>query len=350
MKIAALFDDRAWGQQQQDMLLDALASGLVDSFGSTNVRFFPPTKPQFLGAPAYATTWPFWLGFGCLQGKPLATFPLDKADAYLINVRWPLESVRDGLQTEAEQREMLKQIDPAKTVLIDSSDSPSFGRMHDASLCLNTEPIYYCHRPNPEKGTWKGSAINRMQVHIGVPLQHIARMLANRDTYPCNEISVHCALSDNSQLRRDVMDALMGSDLPNTRLRWGSGSGHEIKGSSDPVAPPYYYAELSKSRVAVSCRGGSVDCLRQSEILACGALLVTDGDSGWIGDDGKPSLKHGGNCLMYDAPQTCINECRWAIEHQQEAAEIARAGQRLYFDSESPAHVAEKMIRKSRLE
>lgn len=351
MKVACLFADRAFERKGQDMLLDSMFAGCVNAFGSTNVRHFPDDHPQFLGRDDFMTDWPFWLGAGCLRGKPRATFPLDKADVYLVNVRWILNAVEDGLFTEDAQRELIKQVDPAKTILIDSSDSPSWLRIVTATQMLDgsTTPGTFpacAHRPGIVNDTAVGDeealevavrVIRRSRtVHISVPLQHIHRAMAKSN----HGYAVFAALNDNGSYRRAIMHAL---DAETMGLHWGSGSGYEIPGTRPPIEQSKYYSTIRWSLACVAARGAGIDCLRETEILALGSLLITQ-DPGW-----GYGLKSGENCLIYETPDQCVEHCRWSIEHPRTAREIAREGQRLYMEHASPEQQVVRLIRKAGL-
>ena len=351
MKIACLFADRAFDKMGQDMLFDGMFAGLVNAFGSTNVRHFPDGHPQFLGHEDYLQEWPFWLGAGCLRGKPLATFPLDEADAILVNVRWILNAVEDGIDLDV-YNDLSDCIDPNKVILIDSSDTPSYQRLLTCKAILGGHIPLFAHRPGIVNdsplthGDVQWALGRRLAtVHISVPYQHVMRMMAKWLPDPYEVVldrNVTCALNDNGVYRRAIVEAI-SDQFTQSRIMWGSASKYFIDGTMPLLSPPAYYHQIQNSRVVVAARGAGVDCLRETEICCLGSLLVTQ-DPGW-----GYGLFTGVHCLMYETPETCVAQCHWAIDNPGKAREIAREGQRLYFEQASPERQVYRLLEKAGL-
>ena len=324
------------GLHNQDMLSATLLRGFIDAFGSTNVVELW-CHGQYRGDKKFLCEWPVFLASTAYYGRPESANADGPYDAYVVNIRFLTNAVSSGLCSEHEHKAILSSVDPARTILFDGSDDPS-SRDDYTDFFGGQSPRMLVRRPS----SIAGGFLLSMDCHISVPIEHIWRMKSLYAGPAPWKPTIFAGWNDNNVFRRELMAAIAASNLPNKELWWGSASKFPINGTTGPKGPPLYYHTMSNAKISISCRGGNRDCLRTSEILACGSLLVTD-DPGW------ESLVDGENCLMFSTPEECIAKCWWALDNPEKAAEIAAAGHRLYLEQESPSHQAVRILRKAGL-
>lgn len=342
MKIICLFADRHG--PQQDLLLDGLIYGLARTFGSANVTDVFH-KPQYkLADPEFHGEWPFNVGSTSWYAKPeyvhrieslVGTDAIDEADAIVLNIRFLQHAVREGVCDQELFRSLCNRIDPQKTIMIDSSDSPIDWRgnpfVEDA---INGPPALFCCRP--------GAECNH-RLLISVPIEHIWRV---RSTFPrVNRNSrVVAILNDNGPTRRAIMERLVQhrSKRDGMLLCWGSGSGYTIEGTEGPIPPASYYEAIARADVCVAARGAGIDTLRQSEAMAIGACLITD-------DFGCDAARHDEHVLYYDTPDQAVEQVERALSNDYNRLRIAMNGKRFYLDKLCPEQQALGMVRKAGL-
>lgn len=347
MRILFLGDWKRDDASAQDMLDASLRWGLARAFGSVNVcDVFRHT--QFRGADWAMRDWPVFLGSTIWYGQPDGTPGWIAGElenrAWLSGFVSGFDAAFVSVQFMSGKNHLagacLSGIRDSRipSVVFDGSDCPT--SRDDWREFLGDCVRLICRRPCDVLGGFVPSMI----VHISVPLEHIWRMQAMADVYPCRKIFLHASMSDNHPFRRELMARLASSNIPDRVLRWGSATGHAIEGTEGPIAPPYYLKEIESATVCVAARGGNQDTLRQTEILALGSLLLTD-DRGVAIE----TLKDSENCLMYESTQDCLDKLWWVRDHPEDAKRIAANGKRLYLEYESPSQQAVRIMRKANL-
>jgi hypothetical protein len=85
-------------------------------------------------------------------------------------------------------------------------------------------------------------------------------------------------------------------------------------------------SELARHAVGFNLHGGVAGAyaanVRMFEVTGAGSLLVTDAKRNM-----EELYVPGKEVLTYESPGDCVSKLKWAIDHPDEAADIARAGQ-----------------------
>lgn len=327
MKVLYIADDRRDGPGLQDMFSQTLLYGLARSLGTMNVDDWF-RHWQYRGAPYALQDWPVFLGSLSYYGKPEnQRIPIDKFDVQVINVRFLSEEVIiHQLCSRHEHRQILDQLDTQKLILTNSTDDP-------AGVSPTRPYKLWVERPGRPQ-----SLPESFVAHISVPMEWVWFQMAKARDYDHSRIRLYAAMGDNGPVRRELMEQLAASNIPDKRLRWGSATGYAISGTLGTIAPPSYLRETQAADMCVSVRGCNQDCLRTSEILALGSLLISD-DPGWS------NLEPGTHYLRFSTPEECLKQIWWAIDNPDGVDKIALAGHMHYLQYHTPEKQAVRILR-----
>ena len=156
-------------------------------------------------------------------------------------------------------------------------------------------------------------------------------------------IDLFCAMSVGTNLSREAYVhkvRRIGADMRLTLFSEATGERAYDNRSGHPIPTPRYHGGLARSRIGLSVFGAGQECARFWEVLAAGALLLSE----------RPTLA--GVNLPVDGVEALYFENRkqlealiaWVVQHPREAEEMASAGHRWAMSHATGQALASRLL------